>query len=292
MSVEIAERHPTEAQQCVACGSGDLERVYRTEEYEVYRCGQCTMAQAPENVAPQAGTSRIASSSTPDEKLDEYSAGFEKMKVRCLASMELRIPLLEKLRGAPLESVCEIGCANGVGYFAFKERGIRWLGLDTNPRWIEHGRREGIPIEARDLDEVEEKFDLIYTQQVLEHITEPLPFLRMVKERIKPGGVFHVAVPNHDSFTSLKRRLLPAMTPHEYGFIQYPYHMRAYNKRSLRALLERAGFSQVEVRTINHIDLCWGEWDAHSAPVHHELIFGAGGAVGLGTLLFGYARAL
>lgn len=281
---------PADAQRCVACGGSSLRLVYDHPEYQVYRCQDCTMAQAPEIVAPQAGTSKVGSSSTPDEKLDEYEQTFEAMKAQCLKSMAERIPFFERLLGRRIESALEIGCANGVGYSPFQERGIRWLGLDTNSRWIEHGKRRGIPVVAKDLDEVAEQFDLVYTQQVLEHIDQPLPFLQQARERLKSDGVLHVAVPNHSGFTALKRRALPSKTPHDYGFIQYPYHMRAYNKRSLRTLLERAGFSDVTVRAIRHTHLCWGEWDTHSVPKLHRAIFGAGGALGLGTLLFGYAR--
>ncbi len=80
------------------------------------------------------------------------------------------------------------------------------------------------------------------------------------------------------------------MSPMRYGFIEYPYHMRAYNKKSLTAVLQRAGYRDIHVQAIRHTDLCWGEWDAHSVPPVSRLIFGAGNAVGLGTLLFGYAR--
>jgi SAM-dependent methyltransferase len=278
------------AGRCVACGGEDLRLVYETPDFAVLRCKACTMAQAPDLGIRQAGSSKVASSSTPDEKLDEYRDTFEQMKALCLRSMDLRIPFFEKLLGRPLRSVCEVGCANGVGYFAFKQRGIDWIGLDTNPRWIEFGRQHGIPIVARDLADVEERFDLIYTQQVLEHIAEPLPFLEQARERLAPGGILHVAVPNHSGFTALARRMLPKMSPTRYGFIEYPYHMRAYNRKSLGALLQRAGFKDIHVRAIEHTDLCWGEWDTHSIARRNRMIFGAGGKVGLGTLLFAYAR--
>lgn len=249
------------------------------------------MAMTLDEGVRQSGVSKIGSSSTPDTKLDEYRDTFEQMKARCLPSMALRIPVFERELGRKLRRVCEIGCANGVGYFPFRDRGIEWLGLDTNPRWVRHGAERGIPVEAIDLEQVEGSFDLIYAQQVLEHIDEPLPFLTMIRKKLAPGGLAHMAVPNHAAFTAIKRRLIPQLSPMDYGFIQYPYHLRAYNKRSLRTLFERAGFENPQVRVINHIDLRWGEWDAHSAPLLNRLVFGTGGALGLGTLLFGVARA-
>ncbi len=276
---------------CLACGFSTLAVVFTSDKYRVYRCSRCTMAQSPEIVAYQAGSSRVASSATPQEKVGQYAANMLKMKERCLRSLALRLPILEQVLGKPVENVCEIGCANGVGFYPFHQKGVRWLGLETDARWIAHGERHGIPIVAKDMDEVEDQFDLIYAHQVLEHVHQPFPFVSSIRTKLKPGGIVHFAVPNHSGFTALKRRALPFLTPLEYGFIQYPYHMRAYNKRSLQALLQRAGFTEVVVRAICHTDECWGEWDAYAVPILANGIFSLGAAVGLGTLLIGHARA-
>lgn len=279
-----------EPMPCVVCG-GSTKRVYRHPDFTVVKCRACTMAQTIDGGERQIGVSKIGSSTTPDEKLDDYRDTFSQMKERAGRSLALRIPEFERVLGRRLERVCEIGCANGVGSLAFRERGIEWLGLETDRQWIDHGKRHDIAIRAMDLDQVEGQFDLVYAQQVLEHIDQPLPFFDMIRRKLRPGGILHVAVPNHNGFTAIKRRMLPRLTPTEYGFIQYPYHLRAYNKQSLGKLFELSGYETPVVRTINHIDLCWGEWDAHSSSRLNRMIFGAGGAAGFGTLLVGYARA-
>lgn len=49
-----------------------------------------------------------------------------------------------------------------------------------------------------DLSAVGEDFDLIYLNQVLEHVAAPRSFLEFLKGRLAPSGVLYVEVPNRD----------------------------------------------------------------------------------------------
>ena len=204
-------------------------------------------------------------------------------------SLNLRIPLLEAAFGRRFSSACEIGCSAGTGFLGFQEHSIDWLGLETDKQWIEFGLEHGTPIVAADLGDLGQTFDLIYCHQVLEHIWEPARFMRSIFESLNPGGVVHVAVPNHAGFTSRVRRTFPAFFPQEFGMLQPPHHLRAYSPFTLRKLFQDSGFIPIEVRGVSHTDLCWGEWFQDRGPIRNRLIFGAGAKLGLGTLLFGYA---
>lgn len=75
-----------------------------------------------------------------------------------------------------------------------------------------------------------EKFDLIYSTHVLEHIPDPVPTLIRLKEALKPCGLNLVVVPNafHES---------PVVTN------LYIFHPNLFNQVSLASAFRRAGYN-------------------------------------------------
>jgi SAM-dependent methyltransferase len=253
------------------------------------RCNVCRLDFMCDNLAVQEGSSRHNSTTTPHDLVESYSGTRDQDVRAARESLKLRIPLLEGAFGGRLSSACEIGCSTGTGFLGFQEHSIDWLGLETDQQWIRLGREQGVPIIEADLADLGQRFDLIYCHQVLEHIWEPTIFMRSIFECLNPGGVVHVAVPNHAGFTSRVRRTVPSFFPEEFGMLQPPHHLRAYSPFTLRKLFQDSGFKPIEVRGVSHTDPCWGEWFQDRGSLRNRLVFAAGAKLGLGTLLFGYA---
>jgi SAM-dependent methyltransferase len=88
----------------------------------------------------------------------------------------------------------------------------------------------------------ESSFDLVTCFQTIEHVYEPLTLLEDIHRILKPGGkVFLVA---HD-LEALSAKLLGEKSP-----IFDIEHVQLFNARSVRFLLERAGFGSVDVFAI------------------------------------------
>lgn len=99
--------------------------------------------------------------------------------------------------------------------------------------WI----REGIFVGA---DFPAASFDLICCFMTLEHVRDPLDIAESAYRLLKPGGAFLVVT--HD-YRSIVNRLLGRRSP-----IIDIEHMQLFSRRSVLALLERAGYVQVEAR--------------------------------------------
>lgn len=99
--------------------------------------------------------------------------------------------------GVPLSSFRTLDYGMGWGLWAriAKLVGCESFGTDLSPARMEYARRYGIY--AITEDEIRgEKFDFINTEQVMEHLSEPLQVGRRLASALAPGGVLKVSVPS------------------------------------------------------------------------------------------------
>lgn len=82
-------------------------------------------------------------------------------------------------------------------------------------------------------DEVEGEFDAVVFCEVLEHIDDDAGWLRMIHERLRPGGQLVASVPSRMKY----------WTHHD----EMVGHLRRYERTELEALLHRTGFTNVSV---------------------------------------------
>jgi SAM-dependent methyltransferase len=116
------------------------------------------------------------------------------------------------------------------------------VGFDVSPGAIEAARRratdgrpEFVLTGGFELPFPDDKFDLVTSFQVLEHVPDPLAYLREMARVTRPGGKVILATPN------AAIRLDPGMTPWN------RFHLREYTASELRDLLVGV-FPQVRVR--------------------------------------------
>lgn len=89
---------------------------------------------------------------------------------------------------------------------------------------------------AEDLGQVARRFDVITMLQTLEHLTDPLAALRGALHCLQPGGLLFATVPNRRSLVVLRHGRRADC--HANGT-----HLHFFSRRSLFALLRRAGFT-------------------------------------------------
>ena len=185
-------------------------------------------------------------------------------------------------------SILEIGCGTGQYYSAWKEQKVKWMGLEVNKDMLEFCQEKEIPVSNIDLtsQKLPEKYGVVFLSQVLEHVIDPNLFISKIKENMFKGGVLHIDVPNHDSMTSLYRRLNPSHP--EYGFLQPNHHLIAYNKKSLSYLLNKNGFKLIKVRAYSNDDNTFGQLVMEKS-IMHKFIFWLSNIFGKGSLLVAIA---
>jgi len=112
------------------------------------------------------------------------------------------------------------------------------------------GIGEEIPFE-------DDTFDLVFCDNVLEHLRNPIDVFNEVWRTLRPGGIFLFKTPNRLHYVPVLARL----TPHgAHQFVNrlrgrsaadtFPTHYRANTPTAIRRLAREAGFTVDELRLI------------------------------------------
>ena len=147
-------------------------------------------------------------------------------------------------------SVLEIGCSSGHFLYAMRQAGYakECIGIEFNQKDAQFcNDRLGIkvyqkPIEQTDIPK--NHFDLIVMYHTLEHIEDPIGFLKNVSAYLKDSGHLAIEVPN------VRDALLSMYQIKEYAdfWFREP-HIYNFSPQTLSLVLEKAGFKG-EVRSI------------------------------------------
>ncbi|MHA1402017.1 MAG: methyltransferase domain-containing protein [Candidatus Heimdallarchaeaceae archaeon] len=147
----------------------------------------------------------------------------------------------------PIKSIMEIGC--GYGHFlSLYDNSCFKVGIEPSHKEASFARKhfeinEVWECSYEDLPEIsptwpKEGFDLICSFHTLEHLDNPLDFLRFAKRRLKKGGYLCLAVPN---LFSLSPDLIEA------HFLFQSLHLHTFTSETLSLLLAKERFKVIKI---------------------------------------------
>lgn len=270
--------------QCPICVSKKNIIIKKWKYYFVNYCLKCDLNFCSEMIHKEKGGD---SSPVHSEGIEMMASSFHNTKKIAESFAIKRLNIYEKITERKCNKILDVGCGPGVFYEAYKNLSVNWKGVEINPYWIEFGRNNHVPISKEKLDKINEKFDVITSFQVLEHVERPLEFIKSLKRLLKPGGLIHLELPNNNSLTSRMRKISPIIS-HDYGFIQPPMHLRAYTKKTLSYLLEKNNLKAVSLFSCSNNNKLWGQVRQYSYT--QKLIYTISGAIKMGSLLVTLAK--
>jgi len=158
-----------------------------------------------------------------------------------------------KRNGTTASSLLDVGCAIGLSLQLAAHRGLRAVGVEPESRLAEYGRATyGVDIRhgmLQDIDLSGARFDLVYCEQVLEHVEDPGNFLLSLKNLLAPGGYLYIGVPPVFPFNRLTTSLIKARGARPWGlpiedsalsniFHDPDEHISVFTRRSMRFLAD------------------------------------------------------
>jgi SAM-dependent methyltransferase len=142
-------------------------------------------------------------------------------------------------------NIYEIGCGAGQSIRFLKENGWNVTGIDPSDYSRQWSERLGFTLLNTYFtgEETNRKADLIYCNDVFEHVTNVVNFAAQVCRSLVPGGVFCFATTNSSRSINLGDI---SMLEHQ--------HVNMFTERSIRLILARAGFGKIEIRSGSYGD--------------------------------------
>jgi SAM-dependent methyltransferase len=151
------------------------------------------------------------------------------------------------------DSIFDFGCYTGDKLIRWYQKGWQIGGIDLNKRAIEVAQRRfpdgkfwcGDLLTADVLD----RFAFIRADNVVEHLLDPVAYLKALVNLLKPGGWLRVFVPNG---VALSTRLTG-----RYSAVYWmPFHLNLFSQRTLERTLYACGLVNIQCKSFAPI----GSW--------------------------------
>jgi 2-polyprenyl-3-methyl-5-hydroxy-6-metoxy-1,4-benzoquinol methylase len=135
----------------------------------------------------------------------------------------------------------------GYGFFPalMQARGWEVMGLEASVSGARYGRKRwGFPILAQPWEKAsfpEKEFNVVTALYVIEHLPDPLAFLKEVHRILRPGGMIVLRYPH----TTPIKDILSIMRIKNHLY-HLPFHLSDFSPTSMRRALTKAGFAQIK----------------------------------------------
>lgn len=172
--------------------------------------------------------------------------------------LQVYMQIVEKVAEGRSLSILDVGCAQGTLALKLAERGHKVIANDLRRPFLDYAESRYTNGEisficGNVLDcEIDQTFDLIFANQIIEHLVYPEKLVKRLKSLLRPGGRLIVTTPNW----SYIKNDLPCFSnigdPAEYESKQFTAdadgHFFAYTDRELKSIFSAQNFRQVEIR--------------------------------------------
>lgn len=238
---------------CVACGENNKNYEFSKQNFSYASCNKCnSLFQVPR---PNS------------DEFEEFYQRSESSKywaeIFFPSVIEIR---REKIFKPRVKSIYEIFFNKdfkikklidvGAGFGLFLEEWLKLrpncesIAIEPNHKMADECRKRGLKVIqdiAENINNLDNFADLIVSFEVLEHIDEPLKFIKNLKKMLRPGGYIFISTLSIDGFD-----LKTLWDSSEQ--ISPPHHINFLSISGFKALFERAGMSDISISTPGKLD--------------------------------------
>ena len=241
---------PTESPNCPLCSANEPQSTgFVREPFRVVRCGGCRLWYLSPRLTADA-TDRLYRSNDYFTGCDAGYADYSSQE-RSLRTTFRRLLHTMQQSGMTGGRLLEVGA--GLGYFLDEARGFfsSRTGVEMSSRAaaIAAEQSEATVLPGLEALDSEDLFDSIVALHVVEHVPDPVVWVRSLAQHLAPGGTVVLATPDMGSFWRL------AMQSRWPSF-KYPEHVAFYDRATLPRLLAAAGLQRpARLRYLNSYPL-------------------------------------
>ncbi len=191
-------------------------------------------------------------------------------RTKTLLHEEAKKKIQDLLKKKKQVSMCDIGCGNGAFLIRLAQElrnpRVVCLGIDLSNPFVNYAQAAakakdiiGVSFKQVDFEKenIDQKFDIVISSEVLEHVGKPDIFLKKIHALLFEGGYFFLSTPNGNNLIKyllfpLKRYISKKheedikkfLTPQEEKFklSEQEQHLFVFSHKFLIQMLKNAGF--------------------------------------------------
>lgn len=230
---------------CILCNKDSLTKLFTKTRWDIVKCNNCNLIFA--NPLPAESEIEAFYNNYSNESSEERINKYLRLKTSREKRNRRKLKLLEKIQGGK-GRILDIGC--GLGLFVKGAASMGWIahGVDFDRDLVEYGKKTfNLNLHCGELEKAkfpDKYFDVITMYNLLDHLREPIKFLKEVKRILKDGGVIYLNV--HDAGGWKAKRY-----GSEWDAYCPPGHLYYYSHETLKKLLGKAGLRFFMVPGVN-----------------------------------------
>lgn len=253
---------------CILCGGDQYKYLFDVEGHPLFSCQTCRL----QFLNPQPS----------DEQLNQiysvnYSVPLDESLIDQLKTQTAKLYLerIERLRSHRAgDKLLDIGCGKGNLLMVAKTRGYEVRGVEfAATSALESNKRLGENLvlcgEIDDISSGSAKYDVIVAGEVIEHVRNPVSFLKQIPDLLAASGLFFCALP---SLSGWSARLMGRL------WMEYKEeHLFYFTEENFVKLLQNVGFNDIKVENNKRVlsaAYIIAHFERYKTPIATELLVG------------------
>lgn len=252
-----AGTHHRDQRSCHLCREKDFQILYRLDGFQIIRCQRCGLVSTTLTLN-RTDLEAMYAAPYYQKRWEYYSQNRVINSTVTGENANIRdfrkgLSLIEQYKGRG--KLLDVGCALGVFLYLARERGWEVYGVDIS-RYAARYAREvlGLEVFAGELEEAQfpdKWFDVITLWDVLEHFPDPSHQLQEILRVLKDDGIILMNAPNEEGLLRLLAGMIFRLSGGKISYpvrkLYHPFHLHYFTQETLKALLEKNGFTLVQL---------------------------------------------
>ena len=215
---------------CPICKKDNSKLLFIKNDYKVVKCNECNLKYAN----PQPDDDAI-NEYYNDNYGEFYIHSPHKMRSKFRDSKR-NVNRLEKLKELPKAKFLDVGCSWGYTVKTAQDHGWNATGIDLSEKAINFAKENfGIDVQVADIFQIERKnyYDFITMYDVIEHIKDPVKYLKKVYSLLNNEGHLVIGTPDAGHYKARNKSWSDYIPPE---------HLFYFDPDTLRRICEMVGF--------------------------------------------------